>query len=219
MTEEGWWGCGDPGALLNHLRDKAGARKFRLYAIACCWRFSQLLADDRTRLGLIAAEEFCEGRIREKQRAAAEQAVLAVINADLGDATKTASPVHYIALAVQQATRRNRDMWFATYQARAFVESAAGDRTGERIVHGRVLREVFGNPFRPVTFDPAWRTTDVLLLARGTYEEKAFDRMPILADALQDAGCDSADILDHLRDPQATHVRGCWALDLVLGKE
>jgi hypothetical protein len=66
-------------------------------------------------------------------------------------------------------------------------------------------------------FDPAWRTTDVLLLARGIYEERAFDRMPILADALQDAGCTNNDLLAHLRDLQATHVRGCWALDLVLG--
>ena len=81
------------------------------------------------------------------------------------------------------------------------------------------LREIFGNPFRPITFDPAWRTSDVILLARGIYDERAFDRMPILADALQDAGCDSDDILNHLRDPNATHVRGCWALDLVLGKE
>ena len=56
-------------------------------------------------------------------------------------------------------------------------------------------------------------------LARGVYEERAFDRMPILADALQDAGCDNPDILNHLRDTNAAHVRGCWALDLVLGKE
>jgi hypothetical protein len=82
-----------------------------------------------------------------------------------------------------------------------------------------ILRDIFGNPFRPITFNPAWRTTDVLLLARGIYEERAFDRMPILADALQDAGCGSDDILNHLRDPHATHVRGCWALDLVLDKE
>ncbi|MBN9119396.1 MAG: hypothetical protein J0I06_09595 [Planctomycetes bacterium] len=87
-----------------------------------------------------------------------------------------------------------------------------------RATQAALFREVFGNPFRPVAFDPQWRTSDVLLLARGIYEERAFDRMPILADALQDAGCDSDDILDHLRDANATHVRGCWALDLVLGK-
>jgi hypothetical protein len=81
------------------------------------------------------------------------------------------------------------------------------------------FREIFGNPFRPVSLDPSWRRSDVLLLAQGIYEEKAFDRMPILADALQDAGCDATQLLDHLRDVNATHVRGCWALDLVLGKE
>jgi hypothetical protein len=58
-----------------------------------------------------------------------------------------------------------------------------------------------------------------MLLANGIYAERAFDRMPILADALQDAGCDSEALLSHLRDADATHVRGCWALDLVLGKE
>ncbi|AWM42117.1 hypothetical protein C1280_03105 [Gemmata obscuriglobus] len=82
-----------------------------------------------------------------------------------------------------------------------------------------ILREVFGNPFRPVPFASAWRSSDVLLLAEGIYTDRAWDRMPILADALQEAGCDSADLLNHLRDPDATHVRGCWALDLVLGKE
>ena len=92
------------------------------------------------------------------------------------------------------------------------------ERRAERSL-AKLFREVVGNPFRPVAFDPAWRTTDVLLLARGIYEERAFDRMPILADALQDAGCDSDDILSHLRDTKQTHVRGCWALDLVLGKE
>jgi hypothetical protein len=81
------------------------------------------------------------------------------------------------------------------------------------------LHEIFGNPFRAVVFDAAWRTSDVMALATGIYEERAFDPMPILADALQDAGCDNTDILGHLRDPNATHVRGCWALDLVLGKE
>jgi hypothetical protein len=80
-----------------------------------------------------------------------------------------------------------------------------------------LVRDVFGNPFRPVNTVPAWLTSTVVELARGIYEERAFDRLPILADALQDAGCDSTDILDHCRGP-GPHVRGCWVVDLVLGK-
>jgi hypothetical protein len=80
------------------------------------------------------------------------------------------------------------------------------------------FRDIFGNPFRPVTFDPSWLTSDVTALARQMYESREFGAMPILADALQDADCDSGDILDHCRDPNATHVRGCWVVDLVLEK-
>jgi len=68
-------------------------------------------------------------------------------------------------------------------------------------------------------FHHAWHTTDVLALARGISSSQNFSDMPILGDALQDAGCDSADILNHLRDPHASHVRGCWALDLIRSKE
>ncbi len=82
-----------------------------------------------------------------------------------------------------------------------------------------VLRDIFGNPFRPATVDPAWLTSDVVALAEGIYADRAFDRMPILADALQDAGCENEDILSHCRDASATHVRGCWVIDLLLGKK
>ncbi len=80
------------------------------------------------------------------------------------------------------------------------------------------LRDIFGNPFQPVTADPAWLTSTVVQLATGIYQERAFDRMPILADALQDAGCDNDDILNHCRS-DGPHVRGCWVVDLLLGKE
>ncbi|MBL8793522.1 MAG: hypothetical protein JNM56_06440 [Planctomycetia bacterium] len=80
------------------------------------------------------------------------------------------------------------------------------------------MREVCGNPFRPVKVDPAWLTSTVVLLAQAIYDERAFDRLPILADALEDAGCDHADILNHCRS-EGPHVRGCWALDLVLGRK
>ena len=81
-----------------------------------------------------------------------------------------------------------------------------------------LAREIFGNPFRPVTLNPAWLTSTVLALANGIYSERAFDRMPILADALQDAGCDNEDILTHCRQ-SGEHTRGCWVVDLLLGKE
>jgi hypothetical protein len=81
-----------------------------------------------------------------------------------------------------------------------------------------LLREIFGSPFRPIAFSANWRTSDAVALACQMYESRDFGAMPVLADALQEAGCDSDELLSHLRDPKATHVRGCWALDLVLGK-
>ena len=83
------------------------------------------------------------------------------------------------------------------------------------------LREIFGNPFRWTLIDPgwlAWNDGTVPKLAHAIYDERAFDRMPILADALEDAGCNDADILRHCREP-GEHVRGCWVIDLLLGKE
>jgi hypothetical protein len=81
-----------------------------------------------------------------------------------------------------------------------------------------LLRDIFGNPFRPVAFSSSWRSETVVALASAIYTERAFDRMPILADALEEAGCDHADVLSHCRGP-GPHVRGCWVVDGVLGKE
>jgi hypothetical protein len=83
----------------------------------------------------------------------------------------------------------------------------------------RLLRDVFGNPFRPVKFAPVCRTSTVTALAREMYQSRDFSAMPILADALEDAGCENAEVLNHCRDPQGAHVPGCWVLDLVLDPE
>ena len=83
---------------------------------------------------------------------------------------------------------------------------------------GPTIRDIFGNPFRPATFLHEWRTSTAVALASQMYEARDFGAMPILADALQDAGCDNVDILDHCRDTNGAHVRGCWVVDLVLGK-
>ena len=94
---------------------------------------------------------------------------------------------------------------------------AGRDEEGGRVM-ANVIREVSGNPFRPVAFDPTWRSDTVVLLARQMYEARDFSAMPILADALQDAGCENEDILRHCRDAAQVHVRGCWVCDAVLGK-
>ncbi|HSQ55161.1 MAG TPA: hypothetical protein VLM40_05395 [Gemmata sp.] len=82
-----------------------------------------------------------------------------------------------------------------------------------------ILRDLFGNPYYPIFFKPTWRTSTAVALATQMYDSRNFGAMPILADALQDAGCTSEDILNHCRDAKQVHVRGCWVVDLVLGKE
>src|SRR5262249_37606845 len=84
--------------------------------------------------------------------------------------------------------------------------------------HAALLRDVAGNPFRPVPFDPVWRTETTVALARQMYESRDFSAMPILADALQDAGCGSPDILEHCLG-FGPHVRGCWVVDWILATD
>ena len=87
-----------------------------------------------------------------------------------------------------------------------------------RCLQGDYLRDIFGNPFRPVIADLAWLTPTARSIADAIYRDRAFDRLPILADALEEAGCNNADVLLHCREP-GEHIRGCWVVDLVLGKE
>jgi hypothetical protein len=81
-----------------------------------------------------------------------------------------------------------------------------------------MLRDIFGNTFRPITFNPTWLTPNVVQLAQSIYNDRAFDRLPVMADALVQAGCDNDEILAHCRGP-GPHVRGCWVIDLMLGKK
>jgi hypothetical protein len=113
--------------------------------------------------------------------------------------------------------------WFSLRSVPGRVLAAARgsnlDSVPELLASQRsLLRDVVGNPFRPVSFDPAWRTSTAVALAQQMYDSRDFAIMPILGDALEDAGCDNHDILAHCRNPQGTHVRGCWVVDLVLGK-
>jgi hypothetical protein len=108
-------------------------------------------------------------------------------------------------------------VWFTLAQATEVVLQEAGGGNHEKT---SLLRCIFGPlKFRPVAIDPSWRTPGVLGLARAIYDEEAFNEIAVLSDALEEAGCDDPEILGHLRQQGQGHVRGCWALDLVLGKE
>jgi len=91
-------------------------------------------------------------------------------------------------------------------------------REAEKQAVASLLREVVSNPFRTITPDTTWLTSTVTHLANTIYTDRAFGRLPILADALEGAGCTNQEVLSHCRGP-GPHARGCWALDLVLGKE
>ena len=90
--------------------------------------------------------------------------------------------------------------------------------TEEERICIEITREIFGNPFRPVDLDPRWLTSTVVDLASTIYDERVFKRMPILGDALMDAGCDREEILHHCLGDEP-HARGCWVVDLLLSKD
>jgi hypothetical protein len=109
-----------------------------------------------------------------------------------------------------------RRMWrtvFGRFRPPTWKDLEKGRRLQRSLIH-----DIFGNPFCPVAFDSDWRTTTAVQIAKGMYDSRDFAVMMILADALQDAGCESATILDHCRGV-GPHVRGCWVVDLVLGNE
>jgi hypothetical protein len=219
MTEAEWFACEDARELVQRVLHSASGRKLRLYAVACCQCSRQLLLDKDHRRWVDLAERAADGHATEKEladeyRKANRRGVAVGGRAKVERDFRRWSE----AIVVTNAVKPFTEYWHASNAAADAVfhiTRAAHRNIDQRLV--ALLRDVFGNPFRPVALDSAWLTSDVLALARGIYEEKAFDRMPILADALQDAGCDNDTVLSHCRTEQM-HVRGCWVLDLVLGK-
>jgi hypothetical protein len=164
------------------------------------------------------AEGIADGTIQTtgEDFTAAQQAAFDALNATSGAAPRLA------ARAVIEAAF---PAWAATFALRVAMTAKDAQyacdgitRRVEEQAQTGVLRDIFGNPFRPVTLDPAWLTPKVKTIAQAIYNNRAFERMPELADALAEAGCSNQDILSHCRGP-GPHVRGCWVVDLVLGKE
>jgi hypothetical protein len=214
MTEAEWLAGEDPKVLFaNHGR--ADLRKRRLFACGCCRAVWAILPDRRCRVALRKLEESADDVRNDRLRRDAYNAA----NAAYLDLARAGHPKRSAACAVVCAAYPGVTPNLFGNIEFALTESGGSSLRSVRLIELAVLRDIFGNPFRPVVFSPSWRTDTAVSLAQQMYDAREFSAMPILADALQDAGCDSDDILSHCRDTNATHVRGCWVVDLVLGKQ
>jgi hypothetical protein len=203
MTEAEWLACDDETQLLEFMRDRVTDRKLRLFASYCCRTFTDLL-DSRCIFAVDIAERYAEGLASPQELEAARYAALEAFHEfDNRDGREMAADaVEGVCYLEDLQDYFGPAMWMASPVA------------------ANLLREMLGNPFRPVIVDPAWLTWNdgvVPKLAQVIYDERRFADLPILADALEDAGCADADILAHCRGG-GEHVRGCWVVDLLLGK-
>jgi hypothetical protein len=218
MTESEWLACADPIDMLDAVRERVRSRKVALFACACYRRLWPWLTEE-CRSQVVALERHAED---EQQPDLTDDAFGFAI-----EAAKAKAPpsVRGAFDAVDVLMFRG---YFEIRSLGAEEDEEAIDETTidpgflkEAGIQSGLLREILGNPFRPVAVDSRWLNWNdgtVSQIAQAIYDERAFDRMPILADALEDAGCDNADILNHCREP-GEHVRGCWVLDLLLGKK
>jgi hypothetical protein len=240
-----WYSRLLPGRAAGPPPPGASDRKLRLFACACCrLAWDRLHPPEQQTVGRV--EEWVEGRADpegELRRLAgvSEFAERLVLRPAAEAAQEMAQRMRRRRLenlrheVVGEAYRRQaphrapgapfrpdlwQAKWGALYARLGALVAAAGAREATR--QPAALRDVVGNPFRPApALDPgwlAWNGGTVRKMAQLIYDDRPFDRLPILADALEDAGCSAPELLGHLRGP-GPHARGCWAVDLLLGKE
>jgi hypothetical protein len=222
VKELDWLSSDDPDAMLAALGEGLSERKKRLFACACCRRVLSRIPDGRACAALEVSEAFADGAATSEQLAAAYAVAWEVYEA----AMSSGEPEEPFTEAVEQACGAALgDVAEVAQEARLDPalddEPSAADRRftrRERKAQADLIRDIFGGPPSPPAPPPGWLTPAVLALARGIYEGRAFDRLPVLADALQDAGCEDERVLGHCRGP-GPHVRGCWLVDCILGKE
>ena len=232
MTEEQWLSSTDPTPMLEFLGDKASDRRLRLFVCACCRSVLPLLPEPSCRLAVEAAEQYAD-------RALDKPAYLGVAHAfdriRRARFPKTATPDDGAWNAVYCAVHRRweaehdyyaRERW--RLAAAAARDAARSPGTDEPSVQAALLRDIIGSPFRPVAIDPAWLVWHggaAVKLAQAIYVERSLPsghldpaRLAVLADMLEEAGATDAQLLTHLRSA-GPHVRGCFAVDAILGKE
>jgi hypothetical protein len=213
MTEAEWLGCTDPQKMLNYLEGKTSERKLRLFACACCRRIWPAIKEPFEKEAVELAERYADGLC------ASEDLESAQTSGWPDEDRRNTQTMEAAAFAVQLTLARP-----LTVEAAPAWEYAAWARgeplAAEEAAQADLLRCLLGDPFRPLALDLAWlawNSGTIPKLAQAMYDERAFGHLPILADALEEAGCEDADLLGHLRGP-GPHVRGCWAVDLLLGK-
>ncbi len=233
MTEAEWLACSDPTAMLKFLRHRASDRQYRLFAVACA---RDELARAQAGQGCFSFGEELDARYTElfwHPELGYEAAVRACESVAEGGVPRQ----HFPRWIVGYKGWNPGEVALIAYAALGHDPDDLGPVPAEVIAatvrhyttHPAVyLRDIFGNPFRPIAIGPAcltWQDGTIVKIAQAAYDERAMpsgelDRtnLAVLADALEEAGCANVDILEHLRSP-APHVRGCWVVDLVLAKE
>lgn len=233
MTAAEWQASTDPQKMLDFLKGTASERKLRLFACACVGHISDLCYPHSRRYPLVAlGERFADDRIgvgafrAARGRFGAMGGVSsgwavncggwAILKEDAWDAAKGAigAAGWFFPLYADEQRQKESGVWPDRLPQ---LEDNA-DREA-RFKHLTViLCDIFGNPFCPVALEPACLTPSVTTLAQTIYDARSFHRMSKLADALEAAGCKHAEVLAHCR-VQGPHVRGCWVVDPILGKE
>ena len=236
MTEEEWLDCNDATRSVCFVKRRASERRLRLLAAAWCRDIWPLLTDPRSRAVVETLESVADGKAEftqyegvfrdawsawrelaarpapcgwaeEKRLQAEVHAARAAASLNWPIASAVGGVIVFAASAVKKASRSLR-------------RPGRPEAKKYRLRQHRSIEEVFGDPFRRVSVERAWLAWNggtVGEVAGAIYDEKRFEDTPILADALEDAGCGDPAILDHLRS-ERPHVRGCWVLDLLLGK-
>lgn len=230
MTEKQWLRSANAETMNDFYGDRHTERKARLLMLACCLRHPDHLAHAAVRpvVEMLVAH-YADPRKRDTPFGG-RKVVAAYKKLETYASSTAGGPERGLAFGVVAAAepvsvmkRLQEDFEYLVFSslhdvAFGVAESDRGRRR-EKKVQAQLAREILGNPFRPVAFRGEWRTDTAVSLARLMYTTEDFSVAPILADAIQDAGCADEGVLHHLLDPNAGHVRGCWAIDLVLGKK
>jgi hypothetical protein len=221
MTEAEWLGCDDQEKMLQFVRGKASERKLRLFACACCFQVWRLIRHPDSQQAVETSERYADGLATAAKLRAAGRKAMAAASELAFEATIMMRLAKWAARDAAQAAALTAEKRIDPVRVAAQVRAAVTATPDKPNDQRSLLGCVFGNPFRSIAIDPTilrWNNGTIPKLAQAIYDERAFDRLPVLADALEDAGCTSEELLSHCR-AGGEHMRGCWAVDLLLGKE